>query len=288
MIEEPKLFKNLNVYEKLSSIILDNKISFNSGSNLVLLKGDSYHYAKDFLNSESVIYGVIFSKLYRNKLIKFNRNYISCFNIKKQRLEIKYTKTLDDLFSLIHEFFHYVYYNEKDSDVSKLFKEVFSIFNELRLGEYLKKNCNENEVEKQIWNIYYENYKMCINSKLELEFYKEVIQKNIIDFTKISSDLYDYYFKQRLFYNKVSIDLFGVYIFGILLAAYINQGLKNGEISELDYEYCKYEFSNLSLKDICNVLNLDLSFNDGFEISDSSIKKLEKNYKLEVGKYIEK
>ena len=114
------------------------------------------------------------------------------------------------------------------------------------------------------------------------------VEKNIIDFTKISSDLYDYYFKQRLFYNKVSIDLFGVYIFGILLAAYINQGLKNGEISELDYEYCKYEFSNLSLKDICNVLNLDLSFNDGFEISDSSIKKLEKNYKLEVGKYIEK
>jgi len=288
MIQESRLFKNLNVYEKLSSIILDNKISFSSGSNLVFLKGDSYHYAKDFLHSESVIYDVIFSKLYKNRLIKFNRNYTSCFNIKKQRLEIKYTKTLDDLFSLIHEFFHYVYYNEKDSDISMLFKEVFSIFNELRLGEYLNKNCNQNEVGKQIWNIYYENYKMCINSKLELKFYNEIKQERIIDFNKISNELYDYYFKHRIFYDKVSIDRFGTYIFGILLATYINQGLKSGEISELDYEYCKYEFSNLSLKDICSVLNLDLSFKDGLDISDSSIKKLEKSYKLEAGKYIEK
>lgn len=287
-IEDPKVFKNLQTYEKLAQIILKNEIERNSNVPHLVRKKETILLAHDFFIKNDIKYDEMLTRLLNEKKILFKKRSLNSFIRKNGTINIDYTKTIDDLLALVHEISHYIHRDESDNSISNLFKEVFPYTDELRCCEDLKTVWELSDLNRQINNNICYNYNLAKNSRLELELYKVYKEQGKIDYETLNLELYNYYVRERLFYQKVSIDIFGKYLFGNIISAYINQKLKSKDISKVEYKFLRENINNLSLIDVSKLLDIDFNLdNDGLYISDSDIKKLSKTYKLEVDDYNE-
>lgn len=284
---EPKLFKNLRVYESLVGIILQNKFKKNQSTPVFILKRDTIDMALNYLEGQNNSQGQLLLKLKKEKKIDFDRTFINRFNRKKDIIEIKYTKTIDDFLSLIYLFNRFLNYNLCYDDLKNLLSKTICSTEELRANEFLNNLGFIKDSKRQMNNNAYDNYLMAKDAKLELELYKIYKKFGKVEEKNLNAKLYKYYIEDRMLYKDINIDRYGKYLFECVVSVYINQKLKNKEIHLNDYNILKNNIDKISMDDISSILNLDISYDDGLFIPESDIKKLEKTYKIELSGYNE-
>lgn len=284
MIDNTRIFKNLTIYKSLMNIILNNPPK----GKLKLLghfsNKKTIELAKIVLTKEESYYGVILDKLIEQNGIKFELWNSSNYNISKNKIEIYNTKTLDDLFALIHELIHFCNYSCDKNEIQYLFNEVLPILYEYKTYEYLKDTNLSEESYYEINNIFLDNYLLANNSKLELELYK--LFKNEVDYDEVPLELKKYYFNTKKNINTIEIDNYGRYLFATILSVYINKCLNDGSISLDNFRIFKDNINNLSIEDINSLLNINLKLDsDGLFISNEELDKFNFAYKLEMKRY---
>ena len=286
-MENPKIFKDLHVYESLNNIILENGAKVYKQSPYVILKKETVSFIREFLKSDETLYDKIFDQLDKEKRIKFSKNWINKFDKKKQIINVNYTKTIEDVFNLIYSFYDYMSNSENNSDLKKLFSKVIPNTEEGRICAYLKNLGYKQEANRHINNNFYDFYETAKNAKMELELYKIYSKTHNIDDGKLPADLYNYN-QDRIFFGNASVDKFGEYIFGFIMSVYINHRLNNNEMCKKDYLILRNNIDKLTINDISDILGIKFDMNPGLFIPDSDIDKLSKVYRIEFNKCDEK
>ena len=283
-MKEPVVFKNLEVYNSLIDIILSNSIKIDKSKSLYLSKSKSEKIVDRFLKEDEFSNYKLLEKLRKESKVKFRNFPFSYFDNNTKKIKIKYTGTIDDSFSLIHEFYHYVC-DGCDLDTDRIFSEVIPLTEELRLCNSLKSDNIYSDAKRQINQNFSYSYYYAHLAKQELGLYKHILKHGKIKLNELDSKLYKYFTSERQEYVNPSIDSYGKYIFGYVLSSYIDQSLKDNTLSIDQYKYIRNNIENLSLQEISDLLYIDLQFDDGLIIKEDDLKTLRKTYSKEVEFY---
>lgn len=274
-IEQPKVFKNFEVYERLSKIILEKDVEKYNGKLAKVTKKETISLAKDYFAEQSHMNYILFNKLLEEGRVKFNKkNELGVYNPDKEYLTVSYRKTLEDLFNLISGLSKYVQ-QDKMNDIDVVpFRKVFPIAEQLRLYDNLEiENFMQTiHVTKNLLNKNIELAKFA-NRELELYCYLSSNRKK-----NVSPEVARYIFADRL-YNH-NIDYYGIQMVGFLLGTYINEMLNDKELSFDDYAYLKNNAGKESLQEKLG-LNCFIA-EDGFVIGDKDLDEIEKVYKKAI------
>ena len=279
-------FKDLSLYKSLTSIVTSEDIPDGYSQNVYLIKkdtlklvkkylaGDDYYSLKNLLDLEERN-KIVFGKKESNRVSKIDNS-----------IHINYTKTLKDSFSIIDVLYKYGLNIINESDIERLFEDTMAFVEQLRFYKYLKGTNLKGYAEGQLKDIIYTNKLVGENAKKELELYNHIKDNEGIVFSDLSSELHEYYYNYKFCMPNISIDDYGEYLLSRIIAIYINNKLDNKDVSIDTYKNLKQIINRLSIKDISQILDLDIYYNkkDGLFISNHSINKLSKVYKLEVKK----
>lgn len=280
MIEEPRLFKNLKIYESLVKIILENQIKMDYSFPEYITKKQTFNLVSNYYEKDRDYYNIILKKLDKEKRIKFKKRKNNNYNEESGIITLDYTKTINDVYSLVNLFERYIGEGNYNSDILNLFKEVMPIYEEFRVYDYLKELDIAKDAKRQMNNNLTKNSFIATNALKESEIYKIYKEENALNSENLNFDLYEYFIQDRKYYNA-SIDIYGTYFFGYIMAIYIKYCLDNKDISR-----ALKSIQKMTIEDISDILNLNLSLDDnGLYIPDEDINKLNKIYKLEMSKY---
>lgn len=285
MCEEPKIFNNLKVYNRMINIIINNTPHKPIRDLGIINKKNTIKLAHIYFKEEDPEYNIMLKKLLEKNKIKFCKGD-SNYNYKTGKIEIYYSKTLDDLFALIHEFCHFIISSDNNTNITYLFKEVFPNSEEYRLYEYLKKTNLSFESRLVIDNFLSDKYSLAKVARFELKLYKIIKQYGDINCNDISGELRDYFLQKRYSIDNINLEVLGKYLLACILATYINWYLNNNKISLDDYKYLRNNINLLNLDEINDLLNTRIELEDGsLVITDHELNRLEKIYKMEM-KYL--
>ena len=290
-MNEPKIFKNLETYDNLCKIILDNPTVNDRKLPYYITKNQNLELVKEYLGEEDISTKFLFEKLLKEKKIRIDKRINTQFNRKNNKIYVNHTRTIDDSFSLVHEFTHFLLNKENREKIYHLFSEVFPYTEESKFYDYITKNSDskiKSAANIQMINNSKLNMALANDAKCELNLYENYKRNNGLDFDNLNLKTYNYLYGSRHKYSKPYIDEYGRYMFGIIMGIYLNNKIRNKEISRGDYKVLKNFINTISIKGINELLDLDMSLDDGLYISDDSIEKINKVYKLEVKNYNEK
>ena len=285
-LENIKAFKDVDTCDKFSDIIINNPVSKNEKKDYSLSSHDSVHLIKRYLvNIDEEYYNEFLSMLKKRKLA-FKRHFPSQFVYIRNKVFIDYTETLDDTLAIIHEFMHYMAYKQNKKEEAKPLGEINSITNEFLLADYLYNKANLFSIKNQMHKNLYSNMAMAKDAKLETELHRIVGDTKAIVLSRLPDNLKEYVtsLERRRFKNNLYD--YGLYLIGNIFAIYIHQNMLDKNLTKEDYKKIRELLINENSKDLSSLLDLDFSLDKvGLEISDSSIKKLEKTYQKEVKFY---
>ena len=284
--KDPKIFSNLSNYQKFSDIIYNTDIKKMKLSSELYDSRECRKFVRQFLNQNDKYYSDTFLKLLKKHKIIFKMNSNDYFSANRKMLIINYRMNIDDSLAIIHEFLHYMHYEMKKDGENETFKEVNSKTYELLLSDYLFKELNISSAKSQVNNNYFTNIEMAREAKLELEIYKLLLNNKNINKKELRKELRDYLSDPFQKYAVNDVDNYSVYLIGSLFSAYIHENILNNNLTFSDYKQIRDAIINENFKDLSKMLDLDFIVDNlGFDISQDSIKKLEKTYKKEVNYY---
>lgn len=285
--------KNLiNIFERHYNVTTINdykkKISFYK----------NYIYSYKFLKAINPSYAAYLKKCKKDgtiELLDKNKEHslfaYSDYVEGKNKIYLLLSDTLEDSYNLSHEFIHITTLEEHTSITRHIFCEAFSYaieelqrdyFKEnTRLKEYdinrentlftIKKICEELTIEQQLILMHLENGKINIDNILEI--YNNNQDKKIVDDT----------IEKILIQNDMSLDILQRYVVGYIFGCYMIDRIyinKNfNEFFELNENINKYTEEELIYD-----LDLALTDEDTFNLTDESYKKLEKSYQKRIQK----
>lgn len=288
-MEKPELFKNLEVYESLTNIILENGTKLHKDASYIILKKDILSSVKDYLEQGDPMYSTLFKIINDEGRIKFDRKRANRYDSKKQIINLNYTRTIEDIYNLIYMFYVYASSSNRDDAFSKTFSKVIPNTEELKASRYFSNLTPEYKKDtlKHVNNNFSEFYETAENAKNELELYKKYLENPSFNIYNLPDYLYKYSL-DRIFLTEAGIDNYGQYLFGFIISTYLNHRLATSDLSQSDYMTLKEKILKLDMKDISKILDIDFNLDNGLHISNNDIDKLSKIYKLEFNKYNEK
>lgn len=282
-MEEPKIFKDLNTYEKLNNIVSNSKPEKGNGLEYFLSKYDTLSIVRDFLskNRDGSIH--FLNHLERNKMINFNRKRMTYVDYSNGNINIHHQKDLEDSFALVNLIYQAYVKNYFLGD-------AVSNVEELRLYDHLNNTKLWEDALNQIKDNFYENNLLAENAESELELYKNYKKNNGIKYEDLSLKTLHYHANFKSYKSDLNIDNYGRCLLGYVLSTYIYERLNNKDLSIEDYNSLKrnvYKLNAITDKEIFKTLDLDIDVNEenGIYISDNSIKVLSKSYNNEVNKF---
>ena len=285
-MKETVIFKNKDLYITLANIILDNKVNDPKEPNNIILKSESLGIVRSFMRKEFSQDYCLAGNFCNLEKVKLSSGKRTKYDPKRKRVCIHYTKSLEDAFSLVYMFYYAKNFCENKDLKQELFKKVFPSVEELRLCDYLKGTKLEQEATIQILNNLKHNVLIANNAKTYLDLYNHIKKHGTLDFETLDPKLYNYYKDYGDIYNR---DDYGRNMFGSIVALYIYNKLDSKELSINEYIKLRDYLKKLSIDDITKNLDLNIHIdNEGLHISDDSISKLERVYKLEVDKFNER
>lgn len=268
----PLFYKNRNYFYKITKRLyeLSPKSEYldrnDLKNNLTIIAEDKVRkYVNNYFEK---MYHLDVSNIKYLKLTnEGNTNSKSYYKDGVKIIEILINNNIQDCFVMVHEFRHYLNMTQKDGLVQNYLAEALSIFEELNLYYYIKKQKIVPDIELDIVN------KMTfirhsIISKKNLAFFK--LEKTITDNDKfivnrkvysnsndVQEDIYcllDEYNHNGLQYHNTIL-----YSLGILIASSIMQNIKNNKISLDDFEELNNKISNTSDFNILHLVKVDIN-----------------------------
>lgn len=290
-MKEPEIFKNLEIYDNLCKIILENPTVNSNKLPYYVTKKQNLELVKNYLREEDISSEFLFEKLLKENKIKFDKRVNTYFNRKNNKIYINHTRTIDDSLSLVHEFTHFLINKENREKIYNLFSEVFPYTEESKFYDYITNGSDSKAISAiniQMINNSKLNIALANDAKCELNLYKNYKENNGLNFDNLNLKTYNYLYGLRNKYSNPHIDEYGRYMFGVIIGIYLNNKLRNKDISKGEYKELKNFINTMSIEGIGELLELNMSLDDGLYISDDSIEKINKVYKLEVKSYNEK
>ena len=280
-IKKPTIIKKLKIYDKLIDIFLNNEINKYVIVEDVLSKSKSISFVTDFLNKHDTECYKSFNNALNNEMIVFSSVFPDTFDIKTNKVYINYQSTIKDSFVLLHEFMHYFHNNKCINIESNPFREALSIMYENVFSDYLFNKTGLVDSKNQMIYRLQNNTELATSCRDYLEIYKK--EENNED---LSEEQIDYLVLNSMFLRNCNLDSYSVYLLGSIFSSYIHQRILNKDLNIKDLNKIKNFIINEQYLYFSEILNLDFSFNEnGFDISDESIKKLNRAYSSEVKYY---
>lgn len=196
-------------------------------------------------------------------------------------IELLINNNIQDCFVMAHEFRHYLNMTQKDGLVQNYLTEALSIFEELNLYYYIKKQNIVSDTELNIVN------------KMTFIRHSIISEKNLVFFKleRIINDNGEFIANKRIYSNADDIqkDIYYLldeynhtglqyhntilYSLGILIASSIMRNIKNNKINLKDFEKLNDRISNTSDFNILHLVKVDI--NDIDYMIESYKKELE-------------
>lgn len=239
---------------------------------------DEYaEYFKGILSNETFYVSDIFSTAY---------SYYS-YEMGKSIIEIPYTKTILDAYTIVHETLHDMNQQPHNPKFSrKVITESISMLGEMLFEKFLIKN-------KILIS---DNHKTMINNfkvvkqtsdsvNLELDLIDTYKNQGYIDFKTINK-LYQKY-DEEVINNFIEneydfqIDFSGRYILGTLISCYMYDRINKNPKLINEFFDINNSLNDMNVEDIFTYLNLDYTFDkdDRLLFTDESLNTLEETYK---------
>lgn len=247
-------YSMLNKTSDVARIIINNYFDDKSEYNMKISIEDTIKIAQSFLNKINKNYAIYFEELINKNKIKIQSwEIIDGKPTNKSRTEenniiLETSNTLDDVYTLIHEFTHLLSYNEKRGIISSIYGESTAIAMENILENYLLENTNlpKEEILKQKIQRKKQSYFCAKNLLLEYEIINEYMQNGTINQNSIRNIIKKGYTIKDITncitkINKLSDNTKNLpyernmkYVIGTVLASYFEQEhLKHNNINKL-------------------------------------------------------
>ncbi len=252
----------------------------------------SMTYAYKFFKSINSDYAQYFAAALLNETFYVSESFGTAYSyynydINKKIIEIPYTKTIVDSYTIVHETLHDMNQDAENLTISrKLITESISMLGEMLFEKFLIENkISVQDNHKTVMN----NFKVVneLSDRLSLELYLIYTYKTqgYIDLKTINN-IYQNFNEETIneFIEddyKFNIYFDGRYILGALISSYMyDRIIKNPKMINEFFDI-NNAMNDMYVEDIFTYLNLDYKFddNDSILFTDESLNKLEKTYK---------
>lgn len=287
--------ENVALVKSLTDIVLKQKeVYFKYKYKRKYTLEESDKIVKDFLSHLNPYYAEYYEIRKDDGTIIFDHNpqtfepAFSSFDIinNKRIIYIPLEHTIEDSFAIVHELMHDINMDVTMENITRYFyTESLSLLGELLLEDYLKtkniKQCT-NPNSRGLYSLKSKAIEVSFNISL-LETYLQdgyINQVNLIEILKkypieYSDDLESTIYK-IIGDEELTLDEEQPYIIGGLLATYMYDRIKKNKNNILEFFELNQMLKKYNFDQVLDYLELEY---DDIELTPSSYKKLEKNYK---------
>lgn len=252
----------------------------------------SFIYAYGFFKNLNEEYAEYFREKLLDETFYVSDNFFTAnsyydYELCKNVIEIPYTKTILDAYTIVHETLHDMNQQANNSQFSrKIITESISMLGEMLFEKFLIENkILTRDNHKPIISNFKVVKQTSDSVNLELDLIDTYKTQGYVDFKTVNK-LYQKYSTQTIeefIENEYTfqIDFNGRYILGILISCYMYERINKKSKLINEFFDINNNMNNMCIEDIFTYLNLDVKTDEAQRIlfTDESLNTLEKTYK---------